>query len=149
MLDPTAVIRRAQWDAATATLREIDPANPQLSSVTAPGWVPTDRDIAALNAEIGKVVTRRITNFVMPGGNPIGTAGGGRDIRLVEGGPPAARKAFDYLSVGGTDVTPSTYAGRLVQLPGTAGYVGLRASSSGVAVGINVPGIPYRTLHYR
>jgi hypothetical protein len=36
----------------------------------------------------------------MPGGNPIGQAGGGLDIRVMGGGEVAAREAFDYLSVG-------------------------------------------------
>jgi hypothetical protein len=30
MLDPEAPLRQAQWDAAIATLRQIDPANPNL-----------------------------------------------------------------------------------------------------------------------
>jgi hypothetical protein len=30
MLDPTAPLRRAQWDAAIATLRQIAPNNPNL-----------------------------------------------------------------------------------------------------------------------
>jgi hypothetical protein len=110
--------------------------------------VPSDQDIAALNEEIGKAVTRRVANFVMPDGNPIGGSGGGRDIRVAAGGAAAARTAFEYLSAGGTDVTPSTYGGTLVRLPGNAGYVGLRASTSGSAVDINVPGLLYRTLHY-
>ncbi len=148
MLDPTGPLRQAQWDAAIATLRQIDPGNPQLSSITAPGWVPRNQDIARINAEISRAVTRRVTDFVMPGGHPIGATGGGQDIRVVEGGATAARKAFDYLSVGGTEVTPSTYAGTLIQLPGNAGYVGLRASDSGPAVDINVSSVPYRTLHY-
>jgi hypothetical protein len=83
----------------------------------------------------------------MPDGNPIGVAGGGRDIRVLTGGATAAQKAFCYLSVGGKDVTPSNYAGRLIQLPGSAGYVGLRSSESGPAIDINVPSLPYRTLH--
>jgi hypothetical protein len=148
MLDPTGPLRQAQWDAAIATLRQIDPGNPQLSSITAPGWVPRNQDIAEINAEISRAVTRRVTDFVMPGGHPIGATGGGQDIRVVEGGATAARKAFDYLSVGGTEVTPSTYAGTLIQLPGNAGYVGLRASDSGPAVDRNVSSVPYRTLHY-
>jgi hypothetical protein len=84
----------------------------------------------------------------MPEGNPIGKAGGGRDIRMVTGGATAAQNAFEYLSVGGADVTPSGYASTLVQLPGRAGYVGLRSSESGPAVDVNVSGLPYRTLHY-
>jgi hypothetical protein len=142
ILDPMAPLRQALWDAAIATLRRIDPGNPQLSYITSPGWVPSNLDIAGINAEIGRVVTRRATNFLIPGGHPIGRAGGGRDIREVEGGAHAAQKAFDYLSVGGVDVTPSTYAGKLVELPGNVGYVGLRSSAAGPAIDVNVPGAP-------
>jgi hypothetical protein len=45
-------------------------------------------------------------------------------------------------------VAPSEYPGTLIKLPGNAGFVGLRASETGPAVDVNVPGIPYRTLHY-
>jgi hypothetical protein len=36
MLDPAASLRQTQWDSAIAALRRIDPANSQLSYVTAP-----------------------------------------------------------------------------------------------------------------
>jgi hypothetical protein len=131
MLDPTAPLRQAQWDAAIATLRRIDPDNPQLASVTAPGWVPSNRDIAGLHAEIGRVVTRRVTNFVMPGGHPIGTAGGNVDVRVLTGGTQSARKAFDYLAAGGTPFE-SDYPGTLIKLPADAGFVGIRTNSQGI-----------------
>src|SRR5579883_1143005 len=87
---------------------------------------------------------RRAQNFVMPGGKPIGRVGRGRNVLVASGGEAAARRAFDYLRAGGNDVTPSGYKGTLVQLPGDAGRVGLRTSSSGLAVDLKVKGIPYR-----
>src|SRR5580658_8951324 len=80
MLDPTAPLRQMQWDAATATLRQLDPGNLQLSHIAGPNWTPSNQDIARLNAEIGSVVTKRVTNFVVPGGNPIGEHGGNIDV---------------------------------------------------------------------
>jgi hypothetical protein len=41
MLDPTAPLRQAQWDAAIATLREIDPDNPNLTYFANPGSAPS------------------------------------------------------------------------------------------------------------
>jgi hypothetical protein len=116
MLDPEAAVRRAQWGTAITTLRQLDPSNPQLSSITSPNWVPSNPDIAALNAEIGHAATRRVTNFVMPNGNPIGRPGGNVDVRTVEGGREAAQNAFNYLSVGGTPYIGS-YPGTMVTLP--------------------------------
>ena len=73
--------------------------HPQLSCVTLPGWVPSNQDIARINAELGRAVTRRVTDFVMPGGNPIGQQGGNVDVRVLQGGmlgrvPAAARQRF-------------------------------------------------------
>ncbi|HEV7998098.1 MAG TPA: hypothetical protein VGP52_17775 [Stellaceae bacterium] len=56
MLDSLAPLRQAQWDAATATLRQLDPSNRQLSSIAGPNWVPSAQDIARINAEIRNVV---------------------------------------------------------------------------------------------
>jgi len=101
MLDSLAPLRQAQWDAATATLRQLDPSNRQLSSIAGPNWVPSAQDIARINAEIRNVVNRRITDFAMPGGNPIGEQGGNVDVRILQGGMQAARRAFNYLGAEG------------------------------------------------
>jgi hypothetical protein len=93
MLDPTAPPRQAQWDAATATLRQLDPSNPQLSYIVGPNWVPSNQDIAEINAEIRNVVIRRVTNSVMPGGKLIGEQGGNVDVRILQGGMQAAEHA--------------------------------------------------------
>jgi hypothetical protein len=146
--DPTAELRIAQYNTAISTLRQLDPNNPQLSSLAGPGWVPSNETIAIINAEVAKVTTQRVTSFVMPGGTPIGVAGEGRDIRIVPGGATAAQEAFNYLSLAGKNETPPGYTGTLIRLPGNAGYVGLRSSRTGPAVDVNVLGVPYRTLHY-
>ncbi len=150
MLDPLAPVRQARWDEAMTTLRLLDPANPQLSYVTGPNWMPSNQDISGINAEIHSIVNQRITNFVMPGGNPIGRQGGNVDVRMLSGGMQAARHAFDYLSVGGAPYSGS-YPGTMVTLPGGAGSVGLRTSSQGLpTVDINVPGsFGAIRLHYR
>jgi hypothetical protein len=150
MLDPNVPLRQAQWDTAIATLRAIDPDNAQLSSLTAPGWVPSNQDIALINQEIGMAVTRRVTDFVMPSGHPIGRQGGNVDVRVLQGGAKAAQKAFDYLSVGGTSLT-GDYPGTLVKLPGDAGFVGLLTNSQGIpTVDLNLPSaFGVLRLHYQ
>lgn len=85
MLDPQAPVRQAQWEAAIAILREIDPANPQLASITSPGWVPSNQDLAEIKAALTRAAVRRVANFVMPGGNPIGRQGGNIDVRGTQG----------------------------------------------------------------
>lgn len=40
---------------AHRTLRELDPRNPQLQSLSSETWIPTFRDIKRLNEEIAKV----------------------------------------------------------------------------------------------
>lgn len=93
MFDPEAPVRQALWGARIAILRELDPNNPQLSYVVGPNWLPSDHDLTGINAEIGNAVTQRGTNFVMPGGNPIGRRGGNVDVRMLDGGMRAAQRA--------------------------------------------------------
>lgn len=102
-LDPNAPLRQAQWEAAIAALREIDPA-----SMTAPGWVPDQADLVALDLAINRAETRRILDKIMPGGVPVGSPGTGRDIRELPGGLPAAQDVFAYLRVGGCRRMPAT-----------------------------------------
>jgi hypothetical protein len=150
ILDPLAPLRMELWNTARTTLRQLEPKNLQLESMTSgPNWVPSNQDIARLNAELESAVIRRITNFVMPGGKMIGEPGGGPDVREVTGGADAAQMAFDYLRVGGKEDTPRIYKGTRIRLPGDAGWVGFRDSRSGPTVDLNVPGIPYSRLHYK
>jgi len=141
MLDPLAPVRQAQWDAAIATLREIDPGNRQLTYVTAPGWVPGEADLDTLNTVITAAETRRVMDKVRPGGVPIGQPGRGPDVRVLPGGLGAARDLFDYLRVGAT-VDSSDPNITITKLPGNAGFVTFRpvSGSGDPAIDVNVPG---------
>lgn len=103
--------------------------------------MPTDQDIADINAEIAKVAIKRATDYVMPDGNLIGTPGGAPDVRSLPGGAEAAQGAFDYLSVGGMPyIGGYSDSGRMVILPGYVGWVGLRNNDEGIpTVDANVP----------
>jgi hypothetical protein len=80
MLDSAAELRQTQWDAAITTLRQIDPSNAQLSSITAPGWVPSQADLDILNTTVNQAETRRVIDRIMPNGMPIGATGTSSDI---------------------------------------------------------------------
>lgn len=149
MLDPTAPLRQAQWDAGIATLRQIDPGNPQLTYVTSPGWVPSEVDLDTLNTVITAAETRRVMDKVMPGGAPIGQKGNDPSVRELPGGIQAARDLFDYLSVGGR-VQLENNKITVIQLPGNAGYLTFRpVSDSGPpAVDINVSGVTFDKIHF-
>jgi hypothetical protein len=151
-IDPLAELRQEQWGREIRTLRALDPNNRQLSNMVPHNWVPTNENIADIRTEIANVAVRRVTNFVMPGGNLIGEPGGGYDVREVPGGAKAAQQAFDYLSVGGTPYTGSySRSGQMVVLPGNTGWVGLRTSDQGLAtVDVRVPGVvPSIRFHYK
>jgi hypothetical protein len=137
--DPLAEVRQQEWADAYKTLKQIDPKNSYLSNATPTDWVPTDQNIADLNTEIAKVATRRAIDFVMPGGQLIGTRGNGPDVRNIPGGAKAAEDAFEYMSVGGTPYA-GAYPGKMVILPGNVGLVGLRNNKDGIpTVDINIP----------
>jgi hypothetical protein len=149
LLDPTAPLRQAQWDAAIATLREIDPGNRQLTYVTMPGWVPSEADLDTLNTAITAAEIRRMMDKLMPGGVPIGRSGNSARVREFPGGAEAAKNLFDYLRVGGS-VRRSDANISVFKLPSDAGFITLRAQSRslGPAVEINVPGIPFKRIHF-
>jgi hypothetical protein len=149
LLDPTAPPRQAQWDAAIATLREIDPGNRQLTYVTMPGWVPSEADLDTLNTAITAAEIRRMMDKLMPGGVPIGRSGNSARVREFPGGAEAAKNLFDYLRVGGS-VRRSDANISVFKLPSDAGFITLRAQSRslGPAVDINVPGIPFKRIHF-
>jgi hypothetical protein len=148
-IDPLAEVRQAQWEAGIATLRRIDPNNPQLTYFANPGAAPSQEALDRLNAVIETAAIKRVTEKVMPGGMPIGSAGANRRVRELPGGLQAARSLFDYLRVGGR-LRLANDSITVVQLPGKAGYITFRpASDSGSpAVDINVPGIPFTKVHF-
>jgi hypothetical protein len=148
--DPLAAVRRQMWHSDLATLREIDPANPQLFVLTAPGWTPRLEDLDRLDAAIQAAAIRRVLDKVRPGGVRIGTAGKSPQVRELPGGLEAARTLFDYLRVGGEVVEKPSLRGTLIRFPGNAGYVTFRpVSKSGPpAVEINLPGIIAMKIHF-
>ncbi len=102
------------------------------------------------SAQPGQAAPEDPRNILMPGGQPIGTPGGGRGVRRLPGGLPAAQALFDRLTRGGTPNTPPTYArkGHGFDLPG-GGWVGLRPiseSDGSPAIDVNIPGIPRNVL---
>src|SRR3989442_210918 len=72
----------------------------------------------------------------MPGGKPIGVKGTGRrapaTVREVPESESEAKRLFEELTQGGTEITPLGYPGALVELPNKRGTIGYRpASKSG------------------
>jgi hypothetical protein len=86
---------------------------------------------------------------LMPGGQPIGIPGAGRQVWEVPGGSREAEELFANLSQGCTVNTPPGYPGKGCQLPG-GGWVGLRPKSrSGVpTIDVNIPGMPIRKIKF-
>lgn len=148
-IDPLAELRRQLWQSGLATLREIDPHNPQLSYVTAPGWVPRPEDLDALDAAIRAAAIRRITDKLMPNGVRIGVRGNNSKVRELPGGLPEATELFDYLRVGGT-LYRSDSKLTIFRLPGNSGFVVFRTQShsGGPAIDIDMPEIPFRRIHF-
>jgi hypothetical protein len=58
-LSPPESIRLLLHSNAHRTLRDLDPKNPQLESLSSPTWVPTQRDINRLHEEIAKVLRKQ------------------------------------------------------------------------------------------
>jgi hypothetical protein len=92
-------------------------------------------------------------DLLLPGGVPIGTAGGKhkheQEIRELPGGLKEADHLFDDLTKGGTANTPPRYPGIGVALPG-GGWVGLRriSKSGPPTIDVDVPGIPIKQLKF-
>jgi len=148
-LDPLAEVRQAQWEASIATLRRIDPNNPQLTYFANPRAAPRQEALDRLNAEIRTAAIKRVTEKLMPGGVPIGSGGTGRRVRELPGGAQAAKDLFDDLRVAGRVLLENDKI-TVVELPGDAGYVTFRpvSESGSPAVDINVPGIPFIKVQF-
>jgi hypothetical protein len=58
-LSPAESIRLLLHGNAHRTLRELDPDNPQLQSLSSPNWVPSQSDIARLDEEIARIRRER------------------------------------------------------------------------------------------
>lgn len=57
MLDPTAQLRQAQWDARLYLLRRLEPSNPNLEYIAPPG-PPSAEAVAQLDAEVRNATAR-------------------------------------------------------------------------------------------
>jgi hypothetical protein len=69
--------RQATWDTQIARLRQIDPANPNLTYFANPNSPPSQEALDRLDAAIEAASIRRATDKVMPNGSPsdaLGTA---------------------------------------------------------------------------
>lgn len=91
-----------------------------------------------------------VNNVLLPGGKPVGTPGSNATVRVVPGELQEAEEFFDELTQGGKDITPPSYVGRMVELPGGGGIVGIRpASKSGPpTIDVNVPSVPFRKIKF-
>jgi hypothetical protein len=79
---------------------------------------------------------RSIDDILMPGGKPIGSKGTGprtsARLREVKGAHSDAEQIFQELTLGGKDITPAGYPGKMMELPNGRGTIGYRpASKSG------------------
>ncbi len=149
LLDPMAPVRQAQWEAAIATLRRIDPKNPNLTYFSNPGSAPSREALGRLNAAVEAAAIKRVTDKVMPGGVPIGQPGTSEEIRVLPGGAQTAQELFNYLRVGGT-VHTSTPNMIVIRLPYDAGFITLRhvSESKDPAIDINVPGVSFDKIYF-
>ena len=150
MLDPLAPVRQAWWDAAIVRLRQIDPDNPSLTYFANPRSAPSQEALDRLNAVVEAAAIHRVTEKLLPDGVPIGMPGNTSRVRVLPGGVSAAQNLFDYLSAGGT-IEEKSPSATVARLPGTAGYVTFRPTSTSgpPAVDVNVPGIPFRRIHFQ
>ncbi len=123
--EPMAEVRQAVWNARIALLRRIDPDNPHLTYFANPNSPPRQDALDRLDAAIEAASIKRVADKVMPNGRPIGTRGGGLDVRELPGGTEAAKDLFDYLRVGGTEHR-STPDMTIIKLPGDAGFLTFR-----------------------
>jgi hypothetical protein len=146
--DPMAEVRQAVWDARIALLRRIDPDNPHLTYFANPNSPPRQEALDHLDAAIEAASIKRVADKVMPQGRPIGSRGGGLDVRELPGGADAARGLFDYLRAGGTEHR-STPNMTIIKLPGDAGFLTFRqrSRSGDTAIDVNVPGVRLK-LHF-
>ncbi len=132
-------------------MREIDPANPNLTYFSDPNSAPSQAARDRLNAAVEAAAIKRVADKAMTGGVPIGAARSSPDISLLPGGTEAAGELFDYLRVGGSIVHDPDLEGSLIRLPGDVGYITFRAKSTNdsPAIDVNVPGVPFRRIHFK
>ena len=141
---------RSEYESARDTLRQLDPTNRELESISGPDWTPSRSDIDRLNEQIQNESAKRVTNFFMPQGQLLGIQGAGRDIRILSGDVNDARRDFEYLTIGATAAKNSSYKGIGILLPGNAGFIGLRSSSDGLpTIDIETETLSISRVHYK
>jgi hypothetical protein len=130
-------------------LREIDPANPNLTYFSDPNSAPSQAALDRLNAAVEAAAIKRVADKAMTSGVPIGAARSSPDISLLPGGTEAAGELFDYLRVG-TAPYESDSNKTILKLPRSAGYLTFRRLSrgGGSAIDVNVPGIALKRIHF-
>ena len=147
--EPGDALLLQRYDAAWEALRAIDPSNRNLETMEPPGSIPTEADIARVEAAARDASIARTCDFLRPGGQPIGEEGTSPHIRELPGGLPMALRDFYDLRVGGKDVPFAK--GSMVRLPYGGGTVTFRPVSStdgSPAIDVNIPDVIRMKLHY-
>lgn len=90
-----------------------------------------------------------VRDSLIPGGDPIGTAGSTESIREVSGDERTAESFFNQLTSGGSPVSNPKYPGRLCVIP-EGGIIGLRprSKSGPPTIDVDVPGIPIKKVKF-
>ncbi|RYC33466.1 hypothetical protein D3273_03060 [Lichenibacterium minor] len=148
-LEPGEVMRVQRFNAAREALEKINPRSRAFQFLEKPGALPSEAEIAQLEAAVRDEYIKRTCDFLRPDGKPIGEQGTSSKIRVLPGGLIAAQRDYDYLSSGGASIPLRN--GSMTQLPGGAGTITLRPVTStpgSPAIDINVPGVIQRKLHY-
>jgi hypothetical protein len=74
------------------------------------------------------LIAEAIRELLLPNGEPLGEQGRRWDVRVAEGGLPAAEALMDELMALGDPAHSPNYPGRMVVIPGQ-GEIGLRPIS--------------------
>lgn len=89
------------------------------------------------------------TDVLKPGGQNVGEHGENPGVRVLPGGDKEARKLFDRLTKGGTDITPSGHPGKVIRMSDGSVVSHRPTSKSGPpTIDVNVPGLKIRRLKF-
>jgi hypothetical protein len=88
-------------------------------------------------------------DLLLPHGQPIGSPGKQRHVRVVPGGLTAAVALFAELAVDGQTIACPTYPGQKVALLG-GGWIGLRpmSRSGEPCIDLDVPGVFFTKIKF-
>ncbi len=93
-------------------MREIDPANPNLTYFSDPNSAPSQAARDRLNAAVEAAAIKRVADKAMTGGVPIGAARSSPDISLLPGGTEAAGELLITSGWADLSSTIQTWKGR-------------------------------------